>query len=76
MPKYYFDLEDGERLYDQIGVDLDNQAAAKQEASLRALNGSAHQIPQYGGKVRLIVRDQSGNDVHETPIVHAKADDY
>ncbi len=72
MPKYYFDVEDGGRSYDQLGAELESEAAAKQEASLRALNGSAHQLPQYGGKARLIVRDQSGNDVYRTPIVHSQ----
>lgn len=65
---YYFDLEDGERLFDKVGVDLANDAAARQEASLRALNGQAHQISHYRGKVRLIIRNANGADVHAIPI--------
>jgi len=76
MPMYYFDVEDGERLYDQIGIELPSEAAAMQEASLRALNGSAYQIPQYSGKTRLIIRDHYGNDVHTMAIVHSKNSEY
>ena len=75
MPMYFFDLEDGERLFDKVGAELDNDAAAKQEASLRALNGLAHQISHYAGKARMIVRNGDGIDIHALPIRRGSAAD-
>lgn len=68
MPKYYFDLEDGDRQFDKVGAILENDGAAKQEASLRALNGLAHQLSHYKGKARIVVRNQNGEDIHAVRI--------
>jgi hypothetical protein len=63
MPIYYFDLEDGANVRDTKGAELANDAAAKQEATLRALNGSGHQLEHYNGFRAIIVRNSRGEEI-------------
>ena len=72
MPRYYFDLLDGTTECDAIGAVLDNDGAARQEAMLRAINGSAHQIAHYKGSEEIAVRNETG-DIIYTTIIKRKA---
>ena len=70
MARYYFDLLDGTIQRDQIGAELINDAAAKQEALMRALTGSAsHQIAHYNGSEEIAVRNEGGEQIFKTPIM-------
>jgi hypothetical protein len=57
--RYFFDLFDGDRRLDLGGIELDSDAAARQEAKLRALNGRlAHQL-SLGAYCEIVVRDET-----------------
>ncbi len=68
MPKYFFDLEDGDCARDTQGAELPNDQAAKQEAALRALNGNGSQMEHYVGFRTIIVRNDDGEEIFRTRI--------
>ncbi len=68
MARYYFDLVDGTIQRDQIGAEMIDDGAAKQEALLRALNGGSHQIANYGDSEEIAVRNEGGEQIFTTPI--------
>jgi hypothetical protein len=65
MPRYFFDSDNSR---DVEGVELANDAAAKQEASLRAMNGTGHQLEHYKGAARIILRNEAGAEIYKVPI--------
>jgi hypothetical protein len=69
MALYFFDLLDGITQRDLVGADLSDDGAAKQEALMRALNGSSHQIAQYTGSEEIAVRNEEGKQIFKTPIM-------
>jgi hypothetical protein len=71
MPRYFFDLHNDGLKKDIEGADLANDAAAQQEAKLRALNGTAHQIAKYPGENCIVVRNEAGEEICRAPIKHA-----
>jgi hypothetical protein len=72
MPRYYFDLLDGKTQCDQVGAELADDAAAKQEGVLRSLNGTAHQLDQYKGSEEIAVRNDRGQRIFRTLIKRKK----
>jgi hypothetical protein len=73
MARYFFDLLNGTIQRDQIGAELRNDGAAKQEALMRALVGSAsHQIAHYNGSKAIAVRNAGGKQIFKTPIMRMK----
>ncbi len=68
MPRYYFDLEDGRGAKDMEGAELASDHAARQEASLRALNGSGHQLERYSGFGVIVVRNENGEEIFRKKI--------
>ena len=80
MSRYFFDLLDGTskrdqigaEKCDQIGAELANDAAAKQEAIMRALNGTAHQLAHYNGSEEIAVRNDQGKQIYKTRIKRRK----
>jgi hypothetical protein len=72
MARYYFDLIDGTIQRDQIGAEMIDDGAAKQEALLRALNGRSHQIAHYDGSDEISVRNEGGEQIFKTPIARRK----
>jgi hypothetical protein len=72
MARYYFDLVNGSTQRDQIGAELIDDGAAKQEALLRALNGNSHQIAHYKGSKEIAVRNDGGEQIFKTPIMRRK----
>lgn len=58
--KYFFDIEDGAR--DTVGVSFENDAAAIQEAHLRAITGT-HALGVHEG-LRIQVRNAKGEIIH------------
>ena len=68
MSLYYFDLLDGVTQCDRIGVELDNDAAAKQEAIMRSLNGTTQQLAHYDGSEEIAVRNVQGEQIFKTKI--------
>jgi hypothetical protein len=72
MAQYFFDLLDGTTQRDLVGAELNNDAAAKQEALMRALNGTSHQIAHYNGSKEIAVRNDQGEQIFKTPIMRLK----
>jgi hypothetical protein len=69
MARYFFDLVDGATQQDLVGAELQNDGAAKQEALMRALNGTSHQIAHYDGSEEIAVRNSEGERIFMTPIM-------
>ena len=68
MSRYFFDLLDGTTQCDQIGAELTNDAAARQEAMMRALDASAYQLDHYDGSEEIAVRNDQGKRIYTTRI--------
>ena len=65
MPRYYFDIHDGQRFArDEEGSDCADAEAARQEA-IRTLPSIAREMPLDSGKVEMWVkvRSESGEDI-------------
>jgi len=64
--RYFFDLIDGDLSTDLGGVELESDAAARQEAHLRALDqDETHNYDQYR---TIVVRDEGGRTVCKVDI--------
>ena len=72
MARYFFDLHDGTIQRDMVGAELNNDGAAKQEALMRALNGTSHQIAHYNGSEEIAVRNAEGKQIFKTRIMRLK----
>jgi hypothetical protein len=73
MARYFFDLVDGTTQEDLVGAELENDGAAKQEALMRALNGTSHQIAHYNGSEEIAVRNSEGQRIFMTPIMRMES---
>jgi hypothetical protein len=63
MPRYFFHLEDGERIADKRGLDLPDDNAALREAE-----GIAAALRRARRRVwRVIATNEAGHDVAEIP---------
>ena len=65
MPKYFFDLSDGRGCLYRTGAFFNSDQAAKQEALLRAFNGTGLQLQSYNGARSIILRKETGEAIHE-----------
>ena len=68
--RYFFDVVDGVTRSDVQGVELRNDAAAQQEARLRAIDDKlSHRLEKYDGEHRTIqVRDETKRVIYEIPL--------
>lgn len=72
MPRYFFDFLDHPDKCDQVGADLPNDAAAKQEAILRSLDArSSHRLSARGATNELAVRNEAGEHILKVKIGNA-----
>jgi hypothetical protein len=63
MPRYFFHLEDGERITDRRGQGLTDDNAA-----LRLAGGVAAALRRRGGRIwRVVVTNEWGHEVTEIP---------
>ena len=70
MPRYFFHLVEGERLFpDHKGEDLPSDDAARQEAQRVAAELRASAARSDWRPRRFVVTDDSGRVVSEVPIV-------
>jgi hypothetical protein len=65
MPRYFFDSDN---TTDTTGVEFPNDAAAKQEATLRAMNGTGHQLEHYRGADAITLRNADGDEIFKARI--------
>jgi hypothetical protein len=69
--RYFFNLADGDEQPDHTGMDLENDAAARQEAVLRAMDPTvSFRLARYGDHASILVRDETGRIVCDIPIQH------
>jgi len=67
--RYFFDLIDGETETDLGGAEFETDAAARQEARLRALDqNETHQLQSYERYRSIVVRDERGRIVCKVEI--------
>lgn len=62
MPRYYFEVTDGQRLVDPSGVDCANDQAAQKQAKVIATQIAAD-IPDQAGVRRVVVIDDEGREI-------------
>ena len=70
MPRYFFHLKGLGTAKDTAGVRLQNDAAARQEAILRSLNGQSFRLQRYPNHKFIEVRNESGRVVCKVAIEH------
>jgi hypothetical protein len=63
MPRYFFHLEDGERIRDQLGQELPDDHAA-----LRLAAEVAAALRRRGRIWRVVVTNEWGHEVTEVPV--------
>ena len=70
MPRYFFHLIGSETENDSVGVELESNAAARQEAKLRSLNGQSFRLQKYKNQHFIEVLDETGRAVCKVRIQH------
>jgi len=67
MPIFHFDIADGVRLEDPIGLDCKNEDDAKKTADLIARQ-IAIDLDADGADRAVVVIDEAGSEIYTTPI--------
>lgn len=64
MPRYFFDFLDHPDLCDETGAEFPNDAAAKQEGMMRAMDArSDNSLRPRGATDELAVRNEAGEQI-------------
>lgn len=67
MPRYFFDVEDGDRTVDEVGMELEGPRAAAVEAMKTLLEiGRFEVVIKDERRLTVVVRDESGKSVYRT----------
>ncbi|EHP95005.1 DUF6894 family protein [Methylorubrum extorquens] len=67
MPRYFFDVEDGDRTVDEVGMELEGPRAAAVEAMKTLLEiGRFEVVIKDERRLTGVVRDESGKSVYRT----------
>lgn len=64
MPRYHFPIVDGTRLGDPVGIELQNDDQAKQQAVLIAKHVALASLTPRS----VLVEDNDGKEIHKTPV--------
>jgi hypothetical protein len=67
MPRYFFDVEDGHRLFDSTGFVCDDDVAAIIRATVLAVGISLDQ-PEDDPELRIAIINNQGHNVGEVPV--------
>jgi hypothetical protein len=67
MPIYHFDIADGVRLQDPVGLDCRNENDAKKAADL-ITRQIAIDLDADGGDRSVVVIDEAGSEIYKTPV--------
>jgi hypothetical protein len=70
MPRYFFHLIGVETERDLVGTEFENDAAARQEAMLRSLNGRSFRLQKYRNHQFIEVRDEDDRLICRRGIEH------
>ncbi|MFD6316932.1 DUF6894 family protein [Methylorubrum thiocyanatum] len=67
MPRYFFDVEDGDRTVDEVGMELEGARVAAFEAMKTLLDvGRFEVVIKNERRLTVIVRDESGKSIYRT----------
>lgn len=67
MPRYFFDVEDGDRTVDEVGMELEGARAAAIQAMKTLLDvGRFEVVIKNERRLTVIVRDESGKPVYRS----------
>ena len=67
MPRYFFDVEDGDRTVDEVGMELEGARVAAIEAMKTLLDvGRFEVVIKNERRLTVVVRDESGKSVYRT----------
>lgn len=67
MPRYFFDVEDGDRTVDNVGMELEGPRAAAVAAMKTLLDvGRFEVVIKNERRLTVVVRDESGKSVYRT----------
>lgn len=65
MPRYFFDVEDGERTVDEEGIELEDHRAAAAAAMKTLLDvGRFEVVVRNERRLDVVVRDEDGRSVY------------
>ena len=67
MPHYFFDIEDGHRLVDQLGSDFKNDSAAIEKAKILAIGVSLDK-PAVDPTRRIAVLNADRDEISTVPV--------
>jgi hypothetical protein len=67
MPIFHFDIADGVRLEDPVGLDCRNENDAKKTADLIARQ-IAIDLADDGEERLVVVVDEAGSEIYKTPV--------
>ena len=67
MPRYFFDVKDGHRLFDSAGFDCDDDTAALIRASVLAIGVSLDK-PDDDPERRVAVINDAGREIGTVPV--------
>ena len=67
MPRFHFDIADGVRLEDPVGVDCKNEQEARKTADLIARQ-IAIDLGDGDRDRSVVVVDEAGAEIYETPV--------
>ena len=67
MPIFHFDIADGVRLEDPVGLDCKNENDAKKTADMNARQISMY-IPAESEDRAVVVVDETGSEIYKTPV--------
>jgi C4-type Zn-finger protein len=66
-PRYFFDVEDGDRTVDEVGMELEGLRAAAVKAMKTLLEvGRFEVVIKNERRLTVVVRDESGKSVYRT----------
>jgi hypothetical protein len=71
MPKFHFEIVDGFKIEDPVGMDLKSEDQAKQLAANIARQIAIDVKDSEARKV--VVKDEGGSHVHEIPVKNANS---
>jgi hypothetical protein len=75
MPRYFFDIQDGNTLIDPSGFDCKNDAAAIEKARTLAV-GVSFDKPEVDPTRHIAVRDAMGKQVCTVPVYSTPSEEH
>jgi hypothetical protein len=75
MPRYFFDVKDGHRLIDPLGLDCESDADAIDRAMVIAIKVSLDR-PEVDPERRIAVRNDAGEEISNVPVYSTPSEEH